>query len=268
MCILVIKGSGVRRPTDKQFRNMMERNPDGFGLAFVKKGEVIVKKTMNPKTYLKWVRKVDDGTPALFHMRIATHGSVTERNCHPFIDQELNVAFAHNGVLPIDAEGDMTDSETAFRRVFAPLMKAGHAPGSEVFDLAVKCLIGTSRFTFISGDGTIARYGNFIQEGGLLFSNASYEDWNDYGFRLPLKKERRKEKSGGGAAASGVREYLSVLDDASLQWYMENPDYGYYDFLPLEEEDEEGFASAFNEAVQDEYDLRRYNMSYDEGDIF
>lgn len=48
------------------------------------------------------------------HFRFATHGSVRNRNCHPFRDGDL--FFAHNGVLPYPSVGDRTDSEFAFLR--------------------------------------------------------------------------------------------------------------------------------------------------------
>lgn len=181
MCIIAVKYKGVARPTDEQFKQMMKANPDGFGLAYYDKNEnkIVVKKTMKEKKYLKWVQKIDEDTPAIFHMRIATHGSVQEKNCHPFLSDDGRWAFAHNGVLTIHNEGDMTDSETYFKRIAMPFLNGGYTPNDTEFLCMQNAIIGTSKFVYMDSEGTIYKFGNFIEENGLFFSNSSYMpyDW-------------------------------------------------------------------------------------------
>lgn len=176
MCIIAIKPAGTPRPNNEMFKNMCRRNPDGFGMVTwdPKKG-LEVKKTMSEEEYMKWVSEVSEETPAIFHMRIATHGSVKKKNCHPFIADDRSWAFAHNGILSIQNEKDMTDSETFFRRIAMPMIKAGHTPGNMTFDAMVATIIGSSKFAFINDKGKLFSYGNYIEKDGLLFSNSSYE---------------------------------------------------------------------------------------------
>ena len=191
MCIVAIKPSGAKRPTDKQLKAMCENNHDGFGfMTWSKKDGLVVRKTMDYETYKKWVTKIPNSQPVVYHARIATHGSVGESNCHPFMSDNKQWAFAHNGVLSIQNEGDMTDSETFFKRLAVPLLKAGYKPNDKgVFDKMVDTIIGSSKFVFMDSKGNIYHYGSFIKEGKLLFSNASYIDYSSlYGIR---KKKNR-----------------------------------------------------------------------------
>lgn len=189
MCLVIIKPAGVQRPTDTDLKTMCEHNHDGFGLAiWSKKSGLEVKKTMNMKEFMKWCKKVTDDQVVIFHARIATHGSIGKKNCHPFLSDDAEWAFAHNGVLGIANEKDMTDSETFFRRIAIPLIKAGSTPGTKNFDLAVDCIIGNSKFAFLSKDGELHYYGNYIHDRGLLFSNSSYVPYSGLTmFSMPKK---------------------------------------------------------------------------------
>ena len=209
MCIISVKAKGIKRPTDEQFEAMMESNPHGFGMATFENGRIVVRKTMEPEQYMKWVKKVKDETPAIFHMRIATHGSVSEKNCHPFISDDGQWAFAHNGILSIKNEGDMTDSETFFRRMALPLLNGGFLPHAKdgAFDKMVDCIIGGSKFAFMDNTGEITAYGNWIEEDGLLFSNSSYRPYT-WGFSKYYPTD-----GGQNINSIGSGDYNALLDD-------------------------------------------------------
>lgn len=174
MCILVVKKAGVRKPTKKEINNCAKANPDGFGVAYIdKNGSLIVEHSFDVKTILKINKKyISQETPAIYHFRIATHGSICENNCHPFYDKDSGIAFAHNGILSIKNEGDMTDSETAFRRIFLPIIKTEGF--GEALDKAVDALIDSSKFAFIDSNGNIKTYGDFIEQDSILWSNTSF----------------------------------------------------------------------------------------------
>ena len=186
MCIIAIKPAGAKRPTNKQLKTMCKANPDGFGyMTWTKEDGIIVKKTMVEKTYMKWVKNIPDEQPVVYHMRIATHGSVNKKNCHPFLSDDKNWGFAHNGVLGIHNEGDMTDSETFFKRLAIPLLKVGFKPRDNGdFDAMVSTIIGSSKFVFMDKNGKLYSYGNFIHDGELYFSNCSYQEF-DYRSWIP-----------------------------------------------------------------------------------
>jgi hypothetical protein len=200
MCIICIKPAGTPAPSKEIINNMGESNPDGFGLAYVKNGEVIVRKTMDLKTYTKWVLSLPKETPAILHLRIATHGSVNEKNCHPFLSDDKKVAFAHNGILSITNREDMTDSETYFRDVLEPVRLSGIAVGSPRYDNAVNCVVKGSKFAILEASGNITLYGEWIEDGGYKYSNDTYKPrWNyyQYGgyagwFNEPYEEELRE----------------------------------------------------------------------------
>jgi len=204
MCIICIKPAGVQRPTKEQLNAMLTTNPDGFGyMTWSPDKGLQVRKTMDAKKFIQWVENIPDEQPVVYHARIATHGSIQECNCHPFLSADQQWGFAHNGILTIQNEGDMTDSETFFRRIAEPLLAAGYTPtveGYGAFDAMVASIIGSSKFVFMNNEGSVFHYGNFIEDGGLLFSNSSYKPY-DYGLwfdgmkigKLSGKKSKKKQ---------------------------------------------------------------------------
>ena len=179
MCIICAKLQGVSKPTTETIKTMAQNNPDGCGIMYAKGGKLYVVKTMNVKNIIRINDKeIDDNTPAVYHFRIATHGSVRKSNCHPFVDKGIKTGFMHNGILSIANEGDWTDSETAFRRLFVPIIrKCGLTHKS--LDYAVNAVIGGSKFVFLRADGTCRMFGQFITEkDGLLYSNSTYQDFH------------------------------------------------------------------------------------------
>ena len=181
MCVICIKPAGVAAPTKDMLKAMSDNNPNGFGIATIgNDGGIHCYHTMDAKKFIKKGLKIADDSPAIYHCRIATHGSITEKNCHPFLSADGKWAFAHNGILSIQNDGDMTDSETFFRYIAEPLLKAGHQPYDDgTFDRMVESIIGSSKFAFMDSSGNIYRYGQYVTENGLFFSNTSYLSYDD-----------------------------------------------------------------------------------------
>ena len=250
MCIIAIKPAGSKRPTNEQFKEMCTSNPDGFGyMTWSKDKGLQVYKTMSEKEYMKRVKKIPDEQPVVYHMRIATHGSVQAKNCHPFMSDDKYWGFAHNGILNIPNENDMTDSETFFRRLAIPLLKRGFKPNDNGdFDAMVNNIIGGSKFVFMDKHGKIYTYGQFIHDGELYFSNTSYQTW-DYRAYLPLgwdicatkkgKKGRKKKELMDDIDSGLVDEVAGELYDG-MMW-----DTYFFDRTPekIWEEDYKGVIS-------------------------
>lgn len=169
MCILIVKPAGAKVPRLNTLRNCAKRNNHGFGFATSSK----VFKSLSFDDFVAQVRKIKQDEPAIIHFRFATHGSICEENCHPFKDDSTGVAFAHNGVLPIEAENNMTDSETAFRRRFVPKIKK-YGLYSISLAQSVNRIIGASKFAFIDSDGNLKTFGWFIEHDGCYFSNYQF----------------------------------------------------------------------------------------------
>lgn len=176
MCILIAKPIGVRKPTETELRTSARNNPDGCGVAWVWKKKLNIFHAKNVDEILHLAANIPDDAPAIYHFRIATHGSVNLKNCHPFVSDDGEIAFAHNGILSIENNKarDWTDSETAFRYLFLPIQKL-YGTQSHEFEAAVQCVIGSSKFAFLESNGTLKTFGTFINEDGLLMSNTSYK---------------------------------------------------------------------------------------------
>lgn len=121
MCILSFIPAGI--PADNVVIDDLLTggllNGDGHGWALATDDGMLVGKSLRLDVALSdfadmRARYVD--SPALFHSRWATHGSVREANCHPFnVAGSPHTVVAHNGVLPKSAHPKHGDdrSDTA-----------------------------------------------------------------------------------------------------------------------------------------------------------
>jgi glutamine---fructose-6-phosphate transaminase (isomerizing) len=87
------------------------------------------------------------GTIGIGHTRWATHGGVTEANCHPHLDSRERIALVHNGIIDnvealraeLVAEGTRFRSETD-TEVLAELIGRGVDSGKKLRDAVVEAL--------------------------------------------------------------------------------------------------------------------------------
>lgn len=167
MCVIIVKPAGVKMPTSDIINAAFHANPHGCG--FISPSTFY--KGMSFDSFKRQLKKVSDEEPCIIHFRLATHGSIKRANCHPF--NRGDVWFAHNGILSIIPQGDMTDSETAFQNIIYPAIeKFGY--GSMQMDRAVSKVIGYSKFAFLQGD-KLKMYGEFIkQDDGCYYSNLRF----------------------------------------------------------------------------------------------
>lgn len=98
-------------PKREHLENACKNNPDGFGFAFMTDEGFIVERAMKANDLLDKfykLRKKYRNAPALFHARLATHGTKNLSNCHPFyVAGGRKTLLAHNGILPVVInEGD------------------------------------------------------------------------------------------------------------------------------------------------------------------
>ena len=174
MCVIIIKPAGVKMPTTDIINAAYKANPHGCG--FISPSAFY--KGMSLNSLKKNLKQVSDDEPCIIHFRLATHGSIKRANCHPF--NRGDVWFAHNGILSIRPQGDMTDSETAFQNIIYPaIVKYGY--GSMQMDKAVNRVIGYSKFAFLQGD-ELKLYGDFIkQDDGCYYSNLRFMPYVGWG---------------------------------------------------------------------------------------
>lgn len=121
MCMLCVLSPGVTPSRDK-LENSALNNPDGFGFAIAipEENRIHVETTMNPDTSINRfleMRTLYPWTYAIWHARLATHGTTNIDNCHPFrVGDDSRTVLAHNGILPVVIDKNDKRSDT---RVFA-----------------------------------------------------------------------------------------------------------------------------------------------------
>lgn len=178
MCIIIAKARKQQGPTWDSIMHATQRNPDGFALAYsLGKGKAPrIIRSMKRTEVLDVLKGIVNRKSAswILHARIATHGSKRAENCHCWQDADTGLVFAHNGILGVQPEGDMTDSETAFRRLLVPAM---HAGGGEAFEAAISAIIGNSKFAVMDHTGEIFLYGRYLEEEEASYSNDTYKPY-------------------------------------------------------------------------------------------
>ena len=166
MCVICIKPAGRRMLKKYELKAMFTHNPHGCGFSC----KSMTYKTMSFEDFWQHIKNVPTEEACIIHFRIATHGSVCLDNCHPFTD--YGVSFAHNGVLNILPYKGKTDSETAFRRYFLPVIRMFGLYSKELAE-AVHRIIGSSKFAFIQ-DGNLRTFGHFEELDGCYYSNLNH----------------------------------------------------------------------------------------------
>lgn len=117
MCMLCVAPPNVT-PSREKLINSALNNPHGFGFAVLIPSEnrVHVEHTMNADTSINRFLEMRGKYPesyAMWHARLATHGSKTIHNCHPFKVGNDNLTYlGHNGVLPVIECKDDIRSDT------------------------------------------------------------------------------------------------------------------------------------------------------------
>lgn len=164
MCVVIVKPAGVSMPSEAVLRAAYMTNPHGCG--FVSENHYF--RSLDFNAFMAHIAKVRDDEACIIHFRLATHGSVKKANCHPF--RNGDVFFAHNGILDITPQGDMTDSQTAFNRIIYPVISC-YGWRSRMVDSVAKVIAGSSKFAMLKGND-IVMVGDFIHDyDGCYYSN-------------------------------------------------------------------------------------------------
>ena len=198
MCIIIVNNrkSKLAKTT---LENAFDANPDGIGFAFATKSGIVIKKFMgNNKAaidyYYSVARKESIGE-ILIHARIATHGAVNEKYCHPFIVNK-NLCFAHNGIL--HGYGTLQHSDTVdFNDKVLKKLPEEFYKNPAIMAL-IGASIGYSKFAFLDEQGKAY----IVNEGSghwdktrNWYSNDSYKDrlnWWEYDSTIIRKKNTKK----------------------------------------------------------------------------
>ena len=194
MCIICVSKSGVRQPTVTELNTMFRNNPDGAGYMVARHGMVSISKGyMDFGEFLNAVRRehFTERDSVVYHFRISTQAGVNPEMTHPFplsnrlermekLDTTCRIGVAHNGVIRLTADPDNRRySDTAlfitqYLRVL--IQRREDLRDRRVLDTVWN--LAQSKFAIMDGGGYVATVGKFLNQDGLLFSNASYMGWN------------------------------------------------------------------------------------------
>jgi hypothetical protein len=123
----------------------------------------------------------------LFHFRIATHGGVKPALCHPFplsrkipnlkrLYAQTNLAIVHNGVIPIEPKGDISDTMEYIRTNLVDRSNRNFEfYRSKRQRKAILAEIN-SKMAFLDCNGNVYMVGEFIEDNGIMYSNSSYKE--------------------------------------------------------------------------------------------
>ena len=202
MCILVVKSKGNKLMERKTLKAMFDNNPDGGGFAYANNGKVIIKKGyMNFNSFYNALLEVDREVGlydknVIIHTRITTSGGTSKELCHPFTvcddfdtmrktEIETELVLAHNGIfskeyIPTKDMKKINDTMLFVKNYIYPKFKEdSEFLNNNIVTEAIEKEIGSCKIALLNKDGEVFKFGNFIQDDGIFYSNNSYleDDW-------------------------------------------------------------------------------------------
>ena len=191
MCIIAIKEKGIDMPNEKILEAMFEHNPDGAGFMYAKAGQVHIRKGF--MTYTAFKKAIDTlenvkELPLVMHFRIATSGNIDAGTCHPFpisnkrkvlrkIDITTDIGVVHNGIIPITAPNNMSDTMQyiAGKLYYYQKLQQNFYVQKSYMERIEKEI--QSKMVFLTSSGDIYKIGDFITDNDMIYSNTSYKSY-------------------------------------------------------------------------------------------
>lgn len=187
MCIVVIKEKDVKLPDMDTLKNCWDNNPDGAGFMYLDKGVIHIKKGFMTWTAFKRAYKAQhftDQDTFVLHFRIATHGEIDKEHCHPFpisakkvdlfnCDVVTTYAMAHNGMIDIDCNNGLSDSQQFVADYLKPIGKQIFT-NNAICRLVEDATMGSKLCLWHINKGMLLT-GSWITENGIKYSNTGYK---------------------------------------------------------------------------------------------
>lgn len=133
MCLIILKRDEKSVITNRQFKTMIYKNPDGLGFMWKENGRVMTEKCMGTdQQKFDMFRKHRNKQTFVMHSRVRTHGNKDEANCHPFeiLNKDkgdpIDLYLMHNGTFSNapDIDKGMSDTYHYANYILKPLAKA------------------------------------------------------------------------------------------------------------------------------------------------
>jgi len=239
MCIAILQKAGEEL-SKETFYQCWRRNPDGAGLMFANHGEIRIYKELDSvdkfyNTYKRVLASEAKGRDMVVHFRIATHGSIVKRNCHPFrINQRI--AFAHNGIIHNVSTKRYKDASDT--RVFAKEVLSQLPDGFETCQATMRMVeefIGRSKLILLDNKGNSSIANEHMGEwvGDIWFSNGShvcskpvnksFDKWeaNASGTKFTFKDPKKSSKPKNVTKAYKTANTRNIQPDQREFWTAE-----------------------------------------------
>lgn len=203
MCLLTVFPGGcpITDLHAERLENGCDRNGDGFGWALATPEAILTGHGLSADDVIAQFRRVrvqHPDAPALFHSRMATAGTVTVDNVHPFAVPGEDTVMAHNGVLPEFFQPDKGDLRSDTRIMAEDWLPGawataerdwrlnGRALDAPAWRRRFRGLLGTDKVAFLTVDPRYrkqlyivnAERGHWLD--GAWWSNSSYEPYVYY----------------------------------------------------------------------------------------
>jgi glutamine amidotransferase len=179
MCIIILNPANAPAISRETFNTCQERNPDGTGILYIRKNRLVIDRTLDDHDRIfrlyKKIKKSNPDSPIVLHFRIATHGGINLQNCHPF-RVNRNLAFAHNGIIPITPLVGKSDTVTYNETVLKLKNPKFYLNRQDQSDVA-RDIGNGSKIVFLDSDGKSVIINEQAGQwhNGNWFSNGSYK---------------------------------------------------------------------------------------------
>lgn len=204
MCLIAIAPKGTDKTSEFFFngvRSSAKTNRDGFGFAFKKADTGLVKFAKgfdNIEVMIKIILdlklKMDD--ELVIHLRMRSAGEVCPENTHPFeiiytsqprsnnfnLKATPHPVLFHNGTFAnFSRPGSKMSDTFNFTQDFMSvpgiwnMLKDNRKKFLEVF----QTVLGSNKLAILSKETELIVIGEFITKGGFIFSNSSFERYED-----------------------------------------------------------------------------------------
>lgn len=203
MCIVIVANKNKKIP-NKHVELANELNCDGFGISASVNNKLFVYKSisMNSDDIIKLynsIRQVATGDIVL-HFRLATHGNVSDKLCHPFHVNKDLVMF-HNGVIRDSVSGynehNKNESDTkAFVNNVLKNFKKGFQNNETIMNIISETLGEYNKLCFLdnAGNTTYTSSSKWVEHNGILYSNPDiFYDGENYRYINPATMEYATE---------------------------------------------------------------------------